>query len=101
MFILLYYITNVHIMVASVMTITSVYSLKKLKSKEERKLRRKRQRAAKSVTQEEMKNLEIEDKTEEGADKGVEQSKGTLLIFRLLSFSMQSVNIGSTNLQQF
>ncbi|XP_034168674.2 E3 ubiquitin-protein ligase TTC3 isoform X1 [Pangasianodon hypophthalmus] len=49
-------------------------SLKKLKSKEERKLRRKQQRLATSVIQNESNSLKIEDKTENGADKGIDQS---------------------------
>ncbi|KAF5892632.1 E3 ubiquitin-protein ligase TTC3 isoform X3, partial [Clarias magur] len=49
-------------------------SLKKLKSKEERKLRRKQQRAAISVTEKEMTNLKIEDKTEKGAEKSIDQT---------------------------
>ncbi|XP_046717290.1 E3 ubiquitin-protein ligase TTC3 isoform X2 [Silurus meridionalis] len=44
-------------------------SLKKLKSKEERKLRRKQERMAISLTQNEMNNLKIEDETEKETDK--------------------------------
>ncbi|KAI5629191.1 E3 ubiquitin-protein ligase TTC3 isoform X2 [Silurus asotus] len=50
-------------------------SLKKLKSKEERKLRRKQERMAISLTRNEMNNLKIEDETEKETEKGIDQFK--------------------------
>ncbi|XP_060765384.1 E3 ubiquitin-protein ligase TTC3 isoform X2 [Neoarius graeffei] len=49
-------------------------SLKKLKSKEERKLRRKQQRAATSITKNQANDLKIEDEPGKEADKGIDQT---------------------------
>ncbi|XP_053502090.1 E3 ubiquitin-protein ligase TTC3 isoform X2 [Ictalurus furcatus] len=48
-------------------------SLKKLKSKEERKLRQKQRRAETSISENEMNNLKMEDRPEKGSDGGIDQ----------------------------
>lgn len=53
------------------------HSLKKQKSKEERKLRRKQQRAATSITKNEMNNLKVEDTAGNETDKVIDQCKLT------------------------
>lgn len=78
-----------------------VCSPKKLKAKEERKLWRKQERAALSITNNELNNLKIEDETEKGAE-ATKQCKLYSLLFTYIvniKFPTNLPNVGINNRQ--